>query len=207
MFRCDLCSECLSAKTKMTIIVVFHQALRSSVIPLVTAIPSSGRGRARTPFQGPCLLWQKAECMCLHSAGVSWSGALSFFRDEWARRRRQILAIDAEHYTQGRDQYNMHSVLRELNKVEYIWSTVLSDHKMQNYTKHYLQTWGHVFIQTEQNVVKRTIEINQYITIFACLYSVSQGLLWIPANLCWWTWHCHRQVGMWSFQRRPSTQR
>lgn len=75
------------------------------------------------------------------------------------------MAIDAEHYTQGRDQYNMLSVLRELNKVEYliyahIWSTVLSDHKMQNYTKHYLQTSGHVFIQTEQNVVKRTIEIN-----------------------------------------------
>lgn len=55
--RCsDVASKCLSAKTKMTIIVVFHQALRSSVVPLVMAIPSSGRGLARTPFQGPCLL-------------------------------------------------------------------------------------------------------------------------------------------------------
>lgn len=42
------------------------------------------------------------------------------FRDEWARRRRQVLAIDAQHHTQGREQYKMHSVLRELNKVEYL---------------------------------------------------------------------------------------
>ncbi|XP_075885818.1 poly(ADP-ribose) glycohydrolase-like isoform X2 [Nelusetta ayraudi] len=47
-----------------------------------------------------------------------WAGPCedSVPRDEWARRRRQILAIDAEHYTQGREQYNMHSVLRELTK-------------------------------------------------------------------------------------------
>ncbi|XP_077944811.1 poly(ADP-ribose) glycohydrolase [Gasterosteus aculeatus] len=37
-------------------------------------------------------------------------------RDTWARLQRQIVAIDAVHFKQRRDQYNMISVRRELNK-------------------------------------------------------------------------------------------
>lgn len=64
--------KCLSAEIKMKIIVFSHQALRSSVTPLGTAIPLSGRGLVRTPFKGPFLLSQKTKCMYLsYSAGVS----------------------------------------------------------------------------------------------------------------------------------------
>nr|XP_020514685.1 poly(ADP-ribose) glycohydrolase-like isoform X1 [Labrus bergylta] len=41
---------------------------------------------------------------------------LMFCRDEWQRLQRQILAIDALHFRQGRDQYTMDKVTRELNK-------------------------------------------------------------------------------------------
>ncbi|XP_075963233.1 poly(ADP-ribose) glycohydrolase isoform X2 [Anarhichas minor] len=37
-------------------------------------------------------------------------------RDEWARLKRRILAIDAVHFKQSRDQYNMTAVTRDLNK-------------------------------------------------------------------------------------------
>ncbi|XP_074546453.1 poly(ADP-ribose) glycohydrolase [Halichoeres trimaculatus] len=37
-------------------------------------------------------------------------------RDEWERRYRQILAIDAQFYRHSREQYNKHKVRRELNK-------------------------------------------------------------------------------------------
>lgn len=44
-------------------------------------------------------------------------------RDEWARRQRQILAIDALHFKHRREQYNMRKVTRELNKVRFsfVW--------------------------------------------------------------------------------------
>ncbi|XP_073333578.1 poly(ADP-ribose) glycohydrolase [Pagrus major] len=37
-------------------------------------------------------------------------------RDEWGRRQRQILAIDALHFRHSREQYSMTKVTRELNK-------------------------------------------------------------------------------------------
>ncbi|CAG05369.1 unnamed protein product, partial [Tetraodon nigroviridis] len=37
-------------------------------------------------------------------------------RDGWARRQRQVLAMDALRFTHGRDQYSMKLVVRELNK-------------------------------------------------------------------------------------------
>ncbi|XP_031731065.1 poly(ADP-ribose) glycohydrolase [Anarrhichthys ocellatus] len=37
-------------------------------------------------------------------------------RDEWARLKRRILAIDAVHFKQSRDQYNMIAITRDLNK-------------------------------------------------------------------------------------------
>lgn len=40
-------------------------------------------------------------------------------RDEWERRQRQILAIDARFYKHSREQYNMSEVIRELNKVKF----------------------------------------------------------------------------------------
>lgn len=46
------------------------------------------------------------------------------YRDGWARRQRQILAIDAQHYTHRREQYNMRSMLRELNKVRYFYMRI-----------------------------------------------------------------------------------
>ncbi|XP_037340199.2 poly(ADP-ribose) glycohydrolase [Pungitius pungitius] len=47
-----------------------------------------------------------------------WAGPHQdpLFRDTWARLQRRIVAIDAEHFKQRRDQYNMISVRRELNK-------------------------------------------------------------------------------------------
>ncbi|XP_030292161.1 poly(ADP-ribose) glycohydrolase, partial [Sparus aurata] len=37
-------------------------------------------------------------------------------RDEWRRKQRQILAIDALHFRHSREQYSMRKVMRELNK-------------------------------------------------------------------------------------------
>ncbi|XP_068562478.1 poly(ADP-ribose) glycohydrolase [Cebidichthys violaceus] len=47
-----------------------------------------------------------------------WTGSHQdqLHRDEWARLKRRILAIDAMHYRQSRDQYNMINITRELNK-------------------------------------------------------------------------------------------
>ncbi|XP_071321510.1 poly(ADP-ribose) glycohydrolase isoform X5 [Trachinotus anak] len=47
-----------------------------------------------------------------------WAGPHmeSVKRDEWARLKRQILAIDALHFKHVRDQYKMINVTRELNK-------------------------------------------------------------------------------------------
>lgn len=42
---------------------------------------------------------------------------------------------------------------------------------------------------------------------FAWLYRVLEGVLWLYAKWEWWAWHRHRQVGLWSFQWRPTTQR
>lgn len=53
-----------------------------------------------------------------YSDRFEWAGHHddSVERDHWARRQRQILAIDALHYKERRSQYNMRAVTRELNK-------------------------------------------------------------------------------------------
>ncbi|KAG7233271.1 hypothetical protein INR49_007281 [Caranx melampygus] len=47
-----------------------------------------------------------------------WAGPFEdqLIRDEWQRRKRQILAIDALNFKHVRDQYDMDKVKRELNK-------------------------------------------------------------------------------------------
>ncbi|XP_061590006.1 poly(ADP-ribose) glycohydrolase isoform X2 [Cololabis saira] len=52
------------------------------------------------------------------SDSFEWAGPYDELldRDEWGRLRRQVLAIDAKHFKHKREQYNMVSILRELNK-------------------------------------------------------------------------------------------
>ncbi|XP_030623916.1 poly(ADP-ribose) glycohydrolase-like [Chanos chanos] len=57
-------------------------------------------------------------CYSGYSDAFEWRGPYSdeSERDEWRRRRRQIIAIDALHFKNHTDQYNEGSIKRELNK-------------------------------------------------------------------------------------------
>ncbi|XP_065821430.1 poly(ADP-ribose) glycohydrolase isoform X1 [Labrus bergylta] len=61
---------------------------------------------------------QQFSCYSGFSDTFEWAGPHedNLKRDEWQRLQRQILAIDALHFRQGRDQYTMDKVTRELNK-------------------------------------------------------------------------------------------
>ncbi|XP_047426146.1 poly(ADP-ribose) glycohydrolase [Mugil cephalus] len=53
------------------------------------------------------------------SDGFTWDGAyedVRVQRDDWSRLQREIVAIDALSYKHSRDQFNMNSITRELNK-------------------------------------------------------------------------------------------
>ncbi|XP_010876664.2 poly(ADP-ribose) glycohydrolase [Esox lucius] len=55
---------------------------------------------------------------CGYSDTFEWAGPHrdDIPRDEWMRLHRQIVAIDALHFRQMREQYNMGQITRELNK-------------------------------------------------------------------------------------------
>ncbi|XP_027881773.1 poly(ADP-ribose) glycohydrolase [Xiphophorus couchianus] len=61
---------------------------------------------------------QQFSCYSGFSDSFQWLGPYDdhLERDEWRRLKRQILAIDACHFRQPMDQYNMEKVKRELNK-------------------------------------------------------------------------------------------
>nr|XP_033502010.1 poly(ADP-ribose) glycohydrolase [Epinephelus lanceolatus] len=61
---------------------------------------------------------QKFSCYSGFGDSFEWAGPHEdrVDRDEWARLKRQILAIDALHFRHRRDQYSMIKVTRELNK-------------------------------------------------------------------------------------------
>lgn len=49
----------------------------------------------------------------------------AIFRDQWARRKTQILAIDAMNFRHSMDQYKRRHINRELNKVKFIMCYLL----------------------------------------------------------------------------------
>nr|XP_046231778.1 poly(ADP-ribose) glycohydrolase [Scatophagus argus] len=61
---------------------------------------------------------QQFSCYSGFRDNFEWAGPHEdhLQRDEWARRQRQILAIDALHFKHRREQYNVRKVTRELNK-------------------------------------------------------------------------------------------
>ncbi|XP_059213330.1 poly(ADP-ribose) glycohydrolase [Centropristis striata] len=61
---------------------------------------------------------QQFSLCCGYSDSFEWAGPYDdrLGRDEWARLKRQILAIDALNFRHRRDQYSMIKVTRELNK-------------------------------------------------------------------------------------------
>ncbi|KAM6903022.1 poly(ADP-ribose) glycohydrolase [Xenentodon cancila] len=61
---------------------------------------------------------QQFSCYSGFSDSFEWAGPHDDLldRDEWGRLRRQVLAIDALPFKHQRDQYNMISITRELNK-------------------------------------------------------------------------------------------
>ncbi|XP_034048451.1 poly(ADP-ribose) glycohydrolase isoform X2 [Thalassophryne amazonica] len=61
---------------------------------------------------------QQFSCYAGFGDSFEWTGPHQdrLQRDAWARLQRQILAIDALHFKQRRDQYNMAMITRELNK-------------------------------------------------------------------------------------------
>lgn len=52
---------------------------------------------------------------------ISLSHQFHLFRDKWSRLQRQIVAIDALHFKHRSEQYNMRKVIRELNKVCFLY--------------------------------------------------------------------------------------
>ncbi|XP_008280038.1 poly(ADP-ribose) glycohydrolase [Stegastes partitus] len=61
---------------------------------------------------------QQFSCYSGFGDSFEWAGPHEdgLERDEWARLKRQILAIDALHFKNSREQYNMRKITRELNK-------------------------------------------------------------------------------------------
>lgn len=94
------------------------QVRSSSAVTLVSVTAFSGWALMMITSKGVrCLKKQKRT----RTFSVCAGGLISlnyFGRDEWRRLKRQILAIDACHFKQPMDQYNMEKVNRELNKVK-----------------------------------------------------------------------------------------
>lgn len=92
------------------------QALSSSAPTRVSGTASSGPALTKTSCAGT-----PGPPACPDASACSFLIVLVLrcHRDTWARLQRQIVAIDAVHFKQRRDQYNMISVRRELNKVIY----------------------------------------------------------------------------------------
>ncbi|XP_054468436.1 poly(ADP-ribose) glycohydrolase [Anoplopoma fimbria] len=61
---------------------------------------------------------QQFSCYSGYKDSFEWAGPHEdrLQRDRWSRLNRQILAIDAQHFRNRRDQYDMISITRELNK-------------------------------------------------------------------------------------------
>lgn len=106
------------------ILLCVFQVLSSSAVTLGLATALSGLALMKTLLEGLSCCFSYMLYFCL----VFLYMRPDLNRDKWARRQRQILAIDALNFKHRQDQYNMRMVARELNKVSYLYTK----HNMNN---------------------------------------------------------------------------